>query len=585
MLSPAGARKRIEGLVLRPANRKLNAAMGQAYAAIADSDRPRHEVYVLTDLAQSAWDLDHPAEGIDRLKKVKTGVATYVLRLTPKEVRNVSVVEASPSASVATQGQTVEIRARIVSRGPATARTADFLLDGVKKGEKRVEFAADGEAEVRFVTPKLDPAVSLHQGEVRVTGAPDPLEFDDRRYFTFKVQPAVKVLVVSDLPLDAEFIADALDPNPTTLPPGTPRSFEVDRIKANQFADRARDTLKDYACVFLNNVEALGEADWGHLGTYLREGGGVVIGLGYLCRPENYSGPTAAQVVPAAPAEKKNPKDETTFGKVADFNHPLFGRYSKELDALLAQVPVYHYWSVKPSEGARTLLLYADGAPALIERSFKGLRTGRALLWTTPLSRRSEREQEGAWNEFPLTIGNNWSFFYLVNQTVSYMAGTSAEQLNYEAGQDVVLPIDPTRRFKNYIVHSADGKTTDRLTPPVTSDSLVIVSPQPSGQWTVTASEETGKAQTLGFSINPPLSETQFKPMGKEHLAAIFGPAKFALADDTQSLERITKIARLGHEMFPWLMALILVLVTAENFLANRFYRENPGRTAVGIPS
>src|SRR5215469_9594468 len=54
-LSPAAARKRIEGLVLRPANRKLNAAMGQVYAAVADSDRPRHEVYVLTDLAQSAW--------------------------------------------------------------------------------------------------------------------------------------------------------------------------------------------------------------------------------------------------------------------------------------------------------------------------------------------------------------------------------------------------------------------------------------------------------------------------------------------------------------------------------------------------
>ena len=35
------------------------------------------------------------------------------------------------------------------------------------------------------------------------------------------------------------------------------------------------------------------------------------------------------------------------------------------------------------------------------------------------------------------------------------------------------------------------------------------------------------------------------------------------------------------HEIFPWLMALILILITAENFLANRFYREQR-RPAVG---
>src|SRR4051812_48247394 len=48
-LSPASARKRIADLTLHAANRHLNAAVGQAYHAVADCDRPRHEVYVLTD--------------------------------------------------------------------------------------------------------------------------------------------------------------------------------------------------------------------------------------------------------------------------------------------------------------------------------------------------------------------------------------------------------------------------------------------------------------------------------------------------------------------------------------------------------
>src|SRR4051794_24306592 len=129
-LSPAAAQKRIEGLALRAANRPLNDALGQAYTAIAEVDQPRHEVYVLTDLARSAWDTGRPVEGLERLQKVKLGVVTYVLRLTPREVHDVAVVEARPSASVATQGDTVEIRTTLRTQGPALRRVAEFFLDG-----------------------------------------------------------------------------------------------------------------------------------------------------------------------------------------------------------------------------------------------------------------------------------------------------------------------------------------------------------------------------------------------------------------------------------------------------------------------
>ncbi len=55
-------------------------------------------------------------------------------------------------------------------------------------------------------------------------------------------------------------------------------------------------------------------------------------------------------------------------------------------------VPVYRYWPIKqPAEVmTRTLLSYSDGAPALLERTFKGPKTGRVLLWTTPLARRPD---------------------------------------------------------------------------------------------------------------------------------------------------------------------------------------------------
>ena len=49
--------------------------MGQAYAAVADCDRPVHVVYVLTDLARTSWIPDRPAEGLDQVAKIKSGKA------------------------------------------------------------------------------------------------------------------------------------------------------------------------------------------------------------------------------------------------------------------------------------------------------------------------------------------------------------------------------------------------------------------------------------------------------------------------------------------------------------------------------
>ena len=465
-LSPAMARKRIESLTPKAVNRPLNTAVGQAYAAVAASDRPRHEVFVLTDLARSAWDMERPAEGLEKAAKDKIGVKTYVLRLTPKDAHDVAVVDARPSTDVVTENEPVEVLSRVRSVGPAISRVVELRLDGVIKDKKAVEVPANGEVDVRFLIAKVDPSVVLHQGSVKITGTPDPLSFDDERFFTFRVKPAVRVLVVSDQASgpndDGVFIADAIDPDPSTLSPGTPRPFRVDKISTSKFSERSENLGKNYRCVFLNNVEKLSDSEWARLSGFVLEGGGLVIGLGRRCDPDSYQTTTANQFLPAKIEEVKSPKEPTTFGGLVDPTHPLFARYPKEISANLSQVPVNKYWAVKVPEVSRVLLSYVDKSPALIERVFKGSRTGRVLLWTTPLSRRSDFKSPDAWNEFPVV---GWSFFYLMNQTVSYLSGAGDDGLTFEAGRDVVLPIDPTRRFKNYVVYDPEAKPSERLSP------------------------------------------------------------------------------------------------------------------------
>jgi hypothetical protein len=582
-LPPAAALKFISDLKTRPVNRLLNAAMGQVYAAVADCDRPVHVVYVLTDLARSSWSPDLPAEGLDHVAKIKPGKAgkiiTFILRLTPENIHNAAVESAEPPSSEVAQGDSIEVRAKIKAEGPTTTtRTVEFKLDGVKKGEEVVEIPAPrGEKEVTFVTPSRLKEGVVHRGEIRLTGAPDPLEIDDKRFFTFKVRPPLKVLVLSDNTNDAEHVTDALEPEATSAP----SSFQVEKGSATQISSRFKNRLDTYACIFLLNVKELKEAEWGALNGYVHQGGGLVVGLGPRCVAENYNNSVASQFLPAQLEDHpRNPKAATTFGKVVDITHPLFERYGKTFDSVLSQVPVYNYWPAKTNgvDAIRTLVTFADGSPALLERSFKGTKTGRVLLWTTALHRRAgvfndAHRDPDVWNEFPV---ESWAFFVLMNLTVPYLAGTASDPLNFEAGANVSLTLEPNTHYSNFTVTGPDEKTTERLIPSPSRESLDIDAPQAIGQWTINAKGVDNTVTTLGFSLNTPRSESKFEPLEKSDLDVIFGKDGYLLAENAQSHNQIEATARFGIEVFPWLLFLILIVVTVENFLANTFYKEKP---------
>ncbi|WP_165073479.1 BatA domain-containing protein [Paludisphaera rhizosphaerae] len=583
-LSPSAARQKIDDRTIRPVNRPLNMAMGQVYSAVADCDRPRREVYVLSDLTKNAWNVSQPAEGREKVEKAAASgskIATVVLRVGTEERENVSIDEAALTSEAAPQGEPVEIRALIRSHGAKPAqRLAEFYLDGVKKDQKSVEIPPNGQTEVRFLTPPRLKEGEAHRGEIRLTGAPDPMAFDDARFLTFETRPPLKVLLISDLNDDAVYVASALNPEPT---PGATGGFQLETIRPTDLAARFRDSLKTYAAVFLLNVQKLDDSGWGLLNAYVHEGGGLVVGAGDRCQPANYNGPIPSQILPGQLADPASPPGEgITFGKVADATHPLFGRYTNEFDAQFAAMPVYHYWKLQGQPAGRVLLPFADGAPALVERTFKGARTGRVLLWTTPLARRAQRSDRSAWNEFP-NVG--WVFPWVMNQTIPYFAGSTGDQLIFDAGEDVLLNLGSDAPPQDVLVTGPDGKSTERLTPPPIGEPLKIVAPQFLGQWTVTAVGPGEKRRTIGFSLNPPATESQFAAMENADLDAVFGKDGYALAGDDKSLKKVTELIRVGHEIFPWLMFLILILVTVENYLANTFYKEPAGGPTTVPPS
>ncbi len=584
--SPAAALKRIDSLSIRAVNRPLNSAMGQVYAAVAQCDRPLRVVYVLTDLCRTSWLPNRPAEGLDQVEKLKKSkgsrIVTFILGVASKEVVNVAMDTAEPSSAVAVQGEPIEIRGRIRSEGTKpTTRVVEFTVDGKKKDEKTIEVPPKGVVEVNFSALPRNDESNLHQGKIKLSGAPDPFAVDDERFFSFRVRPPLKVLLVYDELYEAGFVAAALDPNPESA---AMRPIQVEKVAAKELGARHNGNLQDFAAIFLLNVKRLEESDWNALTRYVQSGGGLVVAPGHLSEPGNYN--TASQLLPAQlAAEPHSANPPTLMDNVTRLTHPLFERYGKDLATVLARPPVYRYWPIRGEAGGAGLVLvrFNDGSPALLERTFKGPKVGKVLLWTLPLSRWPNQggamaRPARAWSEFPLADPYGWSFLAIMDRTVPYLSGGTGEQLNFDVGENVLLRLDPTARLSKFVISGPDQKPKPLPSP--SGEYLEVPAPPALGVWTVQAMTADNRMATLGFSVNmsrdPDHDESRFAHVEKSDFDVIFGKDGYLLAEDAAAHQEKEKLTRYGYEVFPWLMFLILMIVTVESILANTFYKEAP---------
>jgi hypothetical protein len=64
--------------------------------------------------------------------------------------------------------------------------------------------------------------------------------------------------------------------------------------------------------------------------------------------------------------------------------------------------------------------------------------------------------------------------------------------------------------------------------------------------------------------------------MEKPDLDTVFGKDGYVFAEDAAKLKDVEETVKNGYEAFPYLMFLILIVVTIESILANTFYKEAP---------
>ena len=103
---------------------------------------------------------------------------------------------------------------------------------------------------------------------------------------------------------------------------------------------------------------------------------------------------------------------------------------------------------------------------------------------------------------------------------------------------------------------------------------LSVTATDVEGNYQLAAGGETGGAH-LGFSVNLPAEVSQLERVDAAELKTLFGETPFRLARSRDEIDRSVSVGRTGSELYPYLIVLLAALLGLEQFLANRFYRQD----------
>jgi hypothetical protein len=249
-----------------------------------------------------------------------------------------------------------------------------------------------------------------------------------------------------------------------------------------------------------------------------------------------------------------------------DYTHPILRVFRGQAGSIPWNAfPVYRYWQLGArAKGTNEVLGFGDGGAAILERP---LGRGRVLLMTTPVSDAADAD---AWNLLP--IGEAWPFLILSNQMMLYLVGAADAEFNYYPGQTAVVPMLGEGDRTSLVLTTPDGLKTTVPTD-AAQETVRITTTDSPGNYTLEAGGSLAGVRT-GFSVNLPVAQTELDRIGKESLDAIFGGFPYHVARNRDEIDRDVSEGRVGRELFPLFMMLVVLALAAEQVVANRFYRE-----------
>lgn len=572
---PAAAERDLGRLESTTTPAPLTQVLQSAVELVKTSSRPHKEVYVFSDMTAASWRSEN--RSLARILQREPALQVYLIDVGVAQPKNAWLSDVALSSQSLSKSGTLTLRVDVGAVGQSASRTVELHLEEPdptrpviengkvqlpvqkRRGRRSVKVKPGAAQAVSFEIGGLK-TLGAYQGQIRLTGA-DALPVDDVRYFAFQTAPARKVLIAAGAAASARYLTEALAPY--QLRETGRAAFDCTVVPQTALAS---EKLEDFSAVCLLDPSPLTPDQWRRLTAYVRDGGAVAVCLGAHALGKNalphpsFIDAAAREFLGCRLQVQKRAGDGAWFLAPRTLEHAVLADFR----AIATTVPwrgfpIFKYWSVSGlAAGAAVAVPFDNGDPALLENS---LGDGVVLVMTTPIS-----DSSRTWNELP-TGENAWPYFVLANAMFHYLVDRQGARMNYSAGETAVLNnragVDPERY---------------QLFPPQGDVREVIAH---EGRVTVRFTEYLGAYRLKGhadgpvirgFAVNLPALETSLERADGEHLDRVLGKERYAFLKDVKELKRTVGKARQGPELFPVLILLAALILSAEGLLANFFY-------------
>jgi hypothetical protein len=556
------ARKMVRDATLSDRGTDIDGALKAAGGTLARHSGGVERIYLITDGQAVGW---RQFDDITRMLR-EPAAKTRVILVGEPEDHNLCVSDLHLGSSMASVGEAAEFDVEVTNFGVTEARDVAVRLsvDGEAPCDEGViDSIPPGGARQLALFTKFGTA-----GYHTVTGGinADHLPADDQRTLAVRALDDVRVLLVTaDTSTDPAENATFYLRN--ALTPVAPADLDSYFIKTKTITPGELDSAKlsDYEAVILANVPEVSEAALDAISAYLNLGGGLIVFPGARTDARFYNDAFAKKygMLPATLGDVRGSaeqRDAFFTLQAKDYTHPIVSIWNDPAAGTLATAHFYRAYGLKPESGhtdqagePRVVLTYADGAPAVMERTWG---RGRVILFSS--------SADAAWNDLPL----HPAYLPLMERTLGSILERQDARLNIRVGSPFEFVCDPDWVNKDAIItREGEAQDTGALRRIGTVDGAPML------QY-----DDTDKA-------GPYVAAIKSDPPAVVKFAAQFDPADLAPAQldalaavaqvihwtpGTRLDEQIAK-ERGGSEIWTTLAMLVLVTACAEVTLAAIF--------------
>ncbi|GMV81020.1 MAG: hypothetical protein AMXMBFR7_22040 [Planctomycetota bacterium] len=537
------------------------------------------EIYLITDMQARAWNPKNVSSGFGGLLQGLTEESSiYLVDVGDSAGENCSLTEVKLSDSLVTVEMPVQLTVTVKNFGNASVSglPVDCFVDASKEDERPIERQMvniePGEvATVTFET-KFQTGGD-HKVEIRL--GDDRLSPDNRRFCTIEVVEETNVLLVdgrdmkNDDPRSSEtgYLQYALAPRD----PEQPESKTVvvcERVPHYRLSEK---NLANYQALVLCNVEKLNAAQVQVIQRQVFSGMGLLIFLGDQTDPAYYMqtfGESAAKLLPAEIGEtwgtapelgQELPPSKSLASDATQVSHPMMATFNEpEVKPLLGLVKIFKAFELKPIAGddVQTVAFLEDGRPAILERK---VGTGTVLLASFPPTT--------AWSNLPTQPVFPVIFF----RASQRMTLGNRPSKNLPAGTPIrgyVSLADQKSRLKIAAPLPMGERDT---TPEATGDGRAafdFADTDRAGFYTVTLDRAGFTPRVYSLNANAEV-ESDLASVNVESLKQTYPGFEFICIAKSDDFKNKLISEKHGTEIWPWLIALVFILLATESVLAH----------------